>query len=100
MANKILIDERVFDACKRYRVSELHLFGSAVSGDLEKSRDIDLLVKFDRDGYEGAFEQFMGFKESMEAIFGKPVDLITDKQFRNPLFREELEATKELIYAA
>lgn len=98
--DRLLKDQRVFDACKRYRVSELHLFGSALSGNLEQSRDIDLLVKFEREGYEGAFDQFMGFKETLETIFGKPVDLITDRPFRNPLFREELEATKELIYAA
>jgi len=100
MISNLLKDPRVIDACKRYRVRELHLFGSALSGDLEDSRDIDLLVMFDRDGYEGAFDQFMGLKEDLESILGKPVDLITDKKFRNPLFRKELDATKELIYAA
>ena len=67
--------------------------------DLAKESGIAKVV-FDRNGYEGAFEQFMGLKESLEAIFGKPVDLITDKKFRNPLFQEELDSTKELIYAA
>jgi predicted nucleotidyltransferase len=98
--NTLFNDPSLVDACKKYRVRELYLFGSAVLQDLEKSNDIDLLVTFERDGFEGAFEQFMGFKETLEHILGKPVDLITDKQFRNPLFREELEATKELIYAA
>lgn len=93
-------DERLLNACKAYRVGELYLFGSATSGTLEQSDDIDLLVTFERDGFKGAFEQFMGFKKTVESILGKPVDLITDKPFRNPLFREELEATKELIYAA
>lgn len=87
-------------ACKRFRVKELHLFGSALSGSLAESRDVDLLVVFERDGYAGAFDQFMGFKETMEQILGKPVDLITSKTFRNPLFQEEVERTKELIYAA
>ena len=49
-----------------------------------------MLVEFDRDGYTGAFDQFMGLKEALERILGKPVDLITAKQFRNPLFQEEL----------
>ena len=64
------------------------------------SQDIDLLVLFERDGYAGAFDQFMGFKETMEQILGKPVDLVTNKTFRNPLFQEEVDRTKELIYAA
>ena len=94
------VKKRVIDVCKHYKVKELHLFGSALSGNLEESRDIDLLVTFDRDGFAGAFDQFMGFKEAMEEVFGKPVDLITSKRFRNPVFFEELESTKELIYAA
>ncbi|NBD33637.1 MAG: hypothetical protein GVY17_11900 [Cyanobacteria bacterium] len=100
MIHKDLQKPQVIEACKQYKVKELHLFGSAVRGDLERSRDIDLLVVFSRDGFEGAFDQFMGFKETMEAILGKPVDLITSKAFRNPLFQEDVEQTKELIYAA
>jgi len=100
MIHKDLQNPKIVEACKRYKVKELHLFGSALSGDLEKSRDIDLLVVFSRDGFEGAFDQFMGFKETLEEILGKPVDLITYKAFRNPLFQEEIEQTKELIYAA
>lgn len=100
MLRNSIADQRVVDACKRFRVLELYLFGSATTGNLEESGDIDLLVTFEREGFEGAFDQFMGLKEALEAIFEKPVDLITDKPFRNPLFREELDATKELIYAA
>jgi predicted nucleotidyltransferase len=94
------VKQRMIDVCKHYRVKELHLFGSALSENLEEITDIDLLVTFERDGFKGAFDQFMGFKEAMEEVFGKPVDLLTSKKFRNPVFHEELEATKELIYAA
>jgi len=86
-------------ACKQYKVKELHLFGSGLAGDLKGSNDVDLLVVFEREDFEGAFDQFMGFKERMEAILGKPVDLITYKRFRNPVFQEEVEKTKELVYA-
>ena len=95
-----IVNEKVIDVCKHYRVKELHLFGSALSGNLEDSADIDLLVVFEREGFSGAFDQFMGLKEDLEKIFGKPVDLITAKKFRNPIFSKELESTKEIIYAA
>jgi hypothetical protein len=49
---------------------------------------------------EGAFNQFMGFKERMEAILERPVDLITGKRFRNPYFQQAVEEQKKLIYAA
>ena len=99
MVSNQLRDQRIIDACQRYRVRELHLFGSAKYG-FDSANDVDLLVIFDRDGYQGAFDQFMGLKESLEEILGKRVDLVTAKKFRNPLFQEEVENSKELIYAA
>lgn len=49
------VDPEVIDACKRFELKKLYPFGSALSGSLEQSRDIDLLVEFDRDGYNGSF---------------------------------------------
>ena len=90
----------IVQACKEFRVKELHVFGSVLEKSLSEARDVDLIVEFDREGYEGAFDQFMGFKEKMESILGRPVDLITQKRFRNPLFQEEVDRQKEAIYAA
>jgi predicted nucleotidyltransferase len=42
----------------------------------------------------------MGFKDRMEVIVGRPVDLITNRRFRNPYFQQAVEAEKKLIYAA
>ncbi|MEX0324533.1 MAG: nucleotidyltransferase domain-containing protein, partial [Puniceicoccaceae bacterium] len=44
MLRNSIADQRVVDACKRFRVLELYLFGSATTGNLEESGDIDLLV--------------------------------------------------------
>lgn len=62
--------------------------------------DIDLLVEFDRNSYEGAFDQLMNFKARMETILGRPVDIIVSKPFRNPHFQDEVDRTKQLVYAA
>ena len=41
------VDEaKLTDLCKRYRVRELSLFGSAVRGEMRPDSDIDLLVEF------------------------------------------------------
>lgn len=45
--------------------------------------DIDLLVRFDREDYEGAFEQLMTFKEAIKSYLQCPVDLVVEKPFRN-----------------
>ncbi|TVP99651.1 MAG: nucleotidyltransferase [Balneolaceae bacterium] len=87
-------------ACKDYQVKELYVFGSVVSGKFTQQSDLDFLVNFNRSGFEGAFDQFMGFKERLESIYERPVDLIHLKKFRNPLFEEEVEKSKTLLYAA
>ena len=43
---------------------------------------------------------FFGFKEKLERIFGKPVDLITSDSLANPYFRKSVEASKQLVYEA
>jgi predicted nucleotidyltransferase len=90
----------VLKACRDYRVKRLHVFGSFVSGDFSANSDIDILVEFDREGYSGAFEQLMDFKAQMETLLQRPVDIIVNKRFRNSQFQEELDLTKQLVYAA
>jgi predicted nucleotidyltransferase len=92
--------EKLEQACKYFQVGELYIFGSALSENFSATSDLDFLVLFKRDGYKGAFDQFMGFKEKLEEIYRRPVDLLTLGNFRNPLFREEVEKSKILLYAA
>ena len=100
MLDEILQNRSLIEACIQYKVKKLHVFGSVVSGDNEVSGDIDFGVDFEREGFSGAFEQFMGFKDSLEEILEKPVDLIVSKPFRNTVFQEEVNKTKRLVYAA
>jgi len=71
-----------------------------ISTKFHEQSDIDLLVDFDRTGYHGAFLQFMGLKEELEALFDRPVDLLVNRPFRNPYFKETVEATKQVVYHA
>ena len=86
--------------CQRYQVRRLDAFGSVLSDTFGDHSDVDFLVEFERDGYVGAFEQFMGLKENLEALLDRRVDLIVNRPFRNPYFQREIEETKQVIYAA
>lgn len=88
------------ETCRAYKVQELYAFGSIVSGHNTSTSDLDFLVKFDRQGVDGAFDQFMNFKERLEELYARPVDLLTLKRFRNTIFQAELDRSKALIYAA
>ena len=43
-------------------------------------------------------DRYLGFAEELERLFGRSVDLITEQSIRNPYFRREVEATRQLVY--
>ena len=43
-------------------------------------------------------DRFLDFAEGLERLFGRPVDLGTEQSIRNPYFRREVEATRQLLY--
>ena len=92
--------DRLQKLCEKFNVKELYLFGSATSGNLTTKSDLDFIVKFDRQSYEGAFDQFIDFKQGLEKIYGRSVDLYHDKKFRNSIFQKEVERSRKLLYAA
>lgn len=101
MATKVdLKTKQLQQLCKKYNVKELYLFGSATTDDFSEDSDLDFIVKFNRQGFEGAFDQFIGFKQELEQIYGRSVDLYHFKKFRNSIFRQEVERSKQLLYAA
>jgi len=81
-------------------VKELYLFGSATTDDFSEDSDLDFIVKFNRQGFEGVFDQFIDFKREVEQIYGRPVDFYHLKKLRNSIFQQEVERSKELLYAA
>ena len=61
---------------------------------------MDVLVLFERGKGINAFQQYFDLKESLEALFGRQVDLVCANAIRNPYFKLELERSSQLIYAA
>jgi predicted nucleotidyltransferase len=87
--------------CRRYHVRRLELFGSAAAG-LERpgESDYDFLVEFEPLASGAYADTFFGLKESLEDLFSRPVDLVVASAIRNPYFRESVDRTKSLVYAA
>jgi predicted nucleotidyltransferase len=99
-----LVDRKgeVADLCSQFGVRRLEVFGSAATGEFRREdSDIDFLVEFDGSVIEGGyFQAFFGFKESLEELYSRPVDLVVDSAIRNPYFRKSVDETKVLLYAA
>jgi predicted nucleotidyltransferase len=79
---------------ERSGVRSLELFGSVARGDSRPDSDVDLLVEFDQ--AIGLF-QFFRVQRRLEAILGRPVDLIMKgaikQQLRARIMAESVSAT-------
>ena len=101
MAGPIVLDrDAISAACKRFGVKRLVVFGSAVTNRFdEASSDVDFLVEF-RDDLVNRFDAYFGLKESLEALLGRPVDLVAPVALQNPYFAASVEASGHELYAA
>jgi len=93
--------EQIVELCKRYHVQRLELFGSALRDDFQvSSSDLDFLVEFNplmQGSYAGTY---LGLLNALESLLNRTVDLAEVQAIQNPYYREEIERTKVLIYAA
>jgi len=88
--------------CRHFHVRRLELFGSAVdSRRFEPDRsDVDLLVEFEPLPRGTYADQYFGLLEALGTLLGQPIDLVVERSIRNPYFRESVQASRELLYAA
>ncbi len=87
--------------CRQYGVRRLEVFGSAAAGGFRADdSDLDFLVEFDAAGSGRYADRYFGLLESLERLFGRPVDLVVASAIKNPFFRESVERSKALLYAA
>ncbi len=85
--------------CQQYGVRRLDLFGSATSGAFDPARsDLDFVATFADTRSPGYVDRYLGFAEALEVLFGRPVDVITERSIRNPYFRQAVDASREIIY--
>ncbi|MGC2639655.1 MAG: nucleotidyltransferase domain-containing protein [Acidobacteriaceae bacterium] len=87
--------------CRQFHVQRLELFGSALRPAFDPaSSDLDFLVEFEPLSTSEYAAAFFEFKEAIEKLFARPVDLVVLSAIRNPWFRESVESSKTLLYAA
>ena len=90
--------EVINDLCKRHKVRQLFAFGSVLTNQFKKSSDIDFIVDFQGvDLYDYA-DNYFDFKNSLESLFNREVNLLEDKAIKNPYLRQSIDSSKRLIY--
>lgn len=93
-----LYRSRLIALCELYKVQQFYLFGSILSTEFNESSDVDVLVQFGNIELMEYFDNYMDFKEKLEELFQKPVDLVENQAIRNPIFRKVVDREKLLVY--
>ena len=70
----------------------------SVEPKFSQSGDVDVLVIFESGENMDLFNKYFELKEQLEEIFEREVDLVVDKNFKNPIFRESVDRTRIVIY--
>lgn len=95
--------QRIIDLCRKHKVKSLAVFGSILTDRFNDDSDVDLLVDFedyDRDN-PGEFDyvtNYFDFRDALEMLFNRKVDLIEEKGLRNKYFIANVNRTKQMIY--
>eukprot|EP01035_Chromulina_nebulosa_P012177 gene12177-16242_t len=83
------------------------VFGSAATNSMTAESDVDFLYEFDTTGLDfnnlkdapyDYSDNFFGLKSELETILNRKVDLIENKPFKNPYFRQSVERSQKMIY--
>jgi uncharacterized protein len=83
--------------CCKYGVRKLEIFGSAATGEFNpETSDIDFVIDFVEDG-PGSVDRYLGFLESVEALFGRHVDLVFERKMK-PRFRAIAGRSREVVF--
>lgn len=92
--------QRIFDLCKLHKVKSLSVFGSILTDRFNEQSDVDLLVDFETVDHEkfDYVSSYFGFRDALERLFGRKVDLIEEKGLRNRYFIANVNRTKQTIY--
>jgi len=93
--NKI---SKISALCRRHKVKQLYLFGSAAEGDFSATSDVDFLISFDGVPLLDYADNFFDLQEELENVLNRKVDLVVEKSITNPYLKSMVEKTRTLIY--
>jgi predicted nucleotidyltransferase len=90
--------DQIRQLCIEHNVKGLFAFGSIVTDKFSEDSDIDLIVSFKPMDFGDYADNYFVLADKFEALFNRPVDLITENSLSNPYFIETVNKTKTKLY--
>ena len=94
--------KKLTEFCKRWKISELAVFGSVLREDFRPTSDIDLLVSFKPEAKISLFD-LVRIQGELKEILGRDVDVVERKSIEkseNYIRRRNILESAKVIYAA
>jgi predicted nucleotidyltransferase len=85
--------------CEKYRINELSIFGSSIRDDFTQNSDVDILVSFLNNSEISLFD-IMDLEEEFSKLINREVDIVEKESLKNPIRKDRILSTREIIYAA
>jgi len=85
--------------CVKNKVKSLYAFGSVLTNRFNHDSDIDLIVDIDSVNPLEYGDCYFNLKYALQDLFHRPIDLLENKAIRNNYLRQEIDNSKQLIYA-
>lgn len=86
--------EAIRQLCRTYGIRRLDVFGSGATGGFDpETSDVDFIVDLG-DYTPGTADRYLDLANALEALLGRPVDLVTEPSIRNPYFRQGVDAQR------
>jgi predicted nucleotidyltransferase len=85
--------------CEKYGINELSIFGSSIRDDFTQDSDVDILVSFG-DKSEITLFDIMDLENEFSQLLKRDVDIVEKESLKNPIRRDRILSTREIIYAA
>ena len=95
---KYIKDIRIL--CRKNKVKTLYDFGSVLTERFTDKSDIDLLVDIDSIDPLDYADSYFNLKFALEELLNRQIDLLEHKAIKNPYLRENIENSKNLLYAS
>lgn len=98
-AERRIPEEKSAEFCRKWKITELGIFGSGLRDDFHDQSDIDVLVSFSPDSQWCLFH-LVDMQVELSELMGREVDIVEKEALRNPFLRKEILNHVEVLYEA
>jgi hypothetical protein len=101
LVETLLMQEQIAAFCRRWRIRELAVFGSALRDDFGPDSDVDVLVTYAPDAKWSLLDH-IAMEEELSEMVGRPVDIVTRRALErseNWIRRQAILDSAQVVYA-